>query len=374
MSRLMMIFALNIVNLFIAVYLYTLGYSLIFITLFFASVILFRAVFLPFAAKYVAYAGPKHGTLVANLLRIPSLVAILFVPQLGIGAIVVYGVFQQMAAGLYTISYLVNFSKVRNLEHSGKELGTMQMLEKAARVISPVIGGILATMYGPVVVIIIAGALFLVSSVPLLRTMEPTKTRSRIAIAGFPWRLTAPSMVAELAIGYDLVASGVVWVLFMAIVIFSGAGTEVYADLGWLVSVGVLASMFASWFFGKIVDRRQGDVLYTVGALGNAVIHLFRIFANSPAYVAGINIANETMSSAYALPFMRGIFEVADLSGHRILYMTIIQIFEALGSAAACLIFAGLLWLFGQENGFVFFFVTAAACELLLLAFRRYTK
>lgn len=51
-------------------------------------------------------------------------------------AIIGFGVFQQMSAGLYDISYLVNFSKINNDTHTGRELGIMQIIEKVAKVAS----------------------------------------------------------------------------------------------------------------------------------------------------------------------------------------------------------------------------------------------
>jgi MFS family permease len=182
------------------------------------------------------------------------------------------------------------------------------------------------------------------------------------------------SLVAQFSAGFDVISSGMAWILFVTIVIFAGTGATVYSDLGWLISIGVVASMAATWFFGKVVDRRSGDVLYSAGAIGNTAIHLFRAFTTTPVGVAGVNVANETMTTAYVLPFMRLVFDYADNSGHRILYMALIQIVEALGEAIACIIFALLIWVFGRQPGFEFFFVAAAAFELLLLAARRYTK
>lgn len=373
-SRLMTVFAINMMNLFMAVYLYRLGYSLIFIALFYAAMAALRIVSSLFAARYIAFAGPKHAVLLASIFRVASMVSLALVGPGGLFAIVIFGLFQQAAVTLYGLGYLVDFSKVRHIAHTGKEIGTMQLIEKAARVVSPLIGGLLATFCSPVVVILVSAALFLASSIPLFRTVEPTHTRARLKMEGFPWRASLAGFISQFGVGYDFIASSMVWVMFATVVIFAGAGVSVYSDLGWLLSIGVVASMFATWFFGKVVDRRKGDILYTAGSVGNSIIHLFRAFTSTPVGVAGINIANETMTTAYVLPYMRYVFDSADTSGHRILYMTIAQFFEALGETLACLLFALLIWLFGQQPGFQFFFVTAAAFELLLLSVRRYTK
>lgn len=373
-SRLIMVFAINIIGLFMALYLYDLGYSVIFILSLYAVMHALKSLFAFAAARYIAYFGPKHGVLMANILRVPSMVAMFLVPQYGLPAVIIFSVLQNMAAGLYNVSYLIDFSKVRHAAHAGKELGTMQLIERFARVISPVIGGILATMFGPGVVIIVASALFILSSIPLFKTMEPIAVRAKIKIAGFPWRLTWRSFAAESTMGFDLVVSGTVWVLFTAIVVFAGFGEGIYAALGTLFSVGVLASMAAAWVFGKIVDKRQGDILFTTGVIVNSFIHAFRAFSSTPASVVGVNIANEVGTAAYSLPWMRGVFDVADRSGHRVLYFALLQAWSDVGSAVACLSAVVMVWAFGLIPGLQLFFMFAAMVELVMIVGRRYTK
>ena len=185
-SRLLTIFAVNIVNLFAAVYLYKLGYAVEFIVLFYGVLYLLKVPFSIVAAKYAAYFGPKHGILLANIVRIPSMVAFLLVPEFGFWAIVAFGIFQQIAATIYDLCYMVDFSKVKNSEHAGKEIGTMQIFDKIARIVSPIVGGVIASVYGPQVTIIVASLMLVVAAVPLFKTIEPTMTRNKLRIAGFP--------------------------------------------------------------------------------------------------------------------------------------------------------------------------------------------
>ncbi len=373
-SRLIMVFAINIIGLFIALYLFELGYSVIFIALLYAGLYSFKLFITPLAAKYIATYGPKHGVLLANIIRVPAMAAMFMIQDYGVWAVVAFGVLQQVSSCIYNISYWVDFSKVRHPEHAGKELGIMQLIEKFAKVLSPVVGGFVAMLWGPGVVIFISAFLFVASSVPLLRTVEPIKLGNKLTFRGFPWRLTRKSFVAELGSGFDFVVSGMAWTLFSAIVVFSTYGQGIYAVLGVLASAGVLVSMAAAWVFGKIADKRQGDVLFGAGVIANAAIHAFRPFAATPASVVGINIANETATSAYVLPWTRAIFDVADTSGFRIVYFSVLQAVDDLGSALACVVLAGLVWWLGVVPGLQLFFVVGAFFELILLVGRRYTR
>ncbi|MCA9340366.1 MAG: MFS transporter, partial [Candidatus Saccharibacteria bacterium] len=179
-SRLMTVFAASIVSTFAVIFLYELGYSIVFIAAFFGIGYVFKIFFAIPAAQFAAYFGPKRGTLVANILRIPTLVSFALVPEYGLPAIIGFGLFQHMSNTLYNICYTTNFSKVRSLEHSGRELGIMNVLEKVAKIVSPLVGGIIATTFGPVVAIWLACIVFVLAALPLFRSMEPTRVRSRL--------------------------------------------------------------------------------------------------------------------------------------------------------------------------------------------------
>lgn len=373
-SRLMTMFAINIVSLFMAIYLYQLGYGIGFIAVFYGLMYAVKVPLTVLFARYVAYFGPKHGVLLANIVRIPSLVAMLLVPQYGIAALIVFGLFQAASAGIYTLSYGVNFSKVRHATHTGKELGVMVQIEQTSKILAPIIGGAIATLYGPAAAVGIASVLFIFAAVPLLRTVEPVAIRSKIAFQGFPWRLTWRSFITAGGTGHDFIISGLAWTLFIATTALAGTGEGIYALLGALASVGAFISMVAAWFFGKVVDRRQGDALFTSGVIANTFIHLFRPFALTPAAVLGVAMTNETATSAYVLPWTRATFQIADTSGHRIAYFMLLGMSENIGAALGCFALAGIVWLFGMHNGMQLFFVVGAAVELLILTARRYTR
>ncbi|NCU37637.1 hypothetical protein EOL96_01045 [Candidatus Saccharibacteria bacterium] len=373
-SRLLTVFAINIVNLFAAVYLYKLGYSIEFIVAVYGGFYLLKVPYSILAAKYAAHFGPKHGILLASIVRIPSLIAFALVPEFGVWAVLAFGLFQQLSSALYDLCYLIDFSKVKNSLHAGKEIGTMQIIEKTAKVVSPLLGGIIASAYSPRVTIIVACVLFVISAWPLFRTIEPTLTRNKLRIAGVPWRLAIRSLVSETVVGFDFVTSGMAWTLFITIFIFASLGDGTYAALGGLASLGVLSSMAAAWVFGQIVDRHKGGLLLTVGVITNQIIHLFRPFISTTTGVMGINMVNETATSAYAMPFTRVMFDVADASGFRITYMMFIEMSVNFGAALACAVLLLGINLFGVQGGLTTLFFVAAIYESVLLLVRRLAK
>ena len=373
-SRLMTIFAVNIVNLFAAVYLYKLGYSLSFIALFYGAFYILRMPLAVLSAKFVAYFGPKHGILVANLLRLPSLGAFALLPIAGdnaLWAIAAFGLFQQLSAAMYGIAYTTDFSKVKHPERAGREIGTMMVIEKVARIASPIIGGLVASLWSPQATIILAAVLFAFSALPLFASVEPTATRMKLRLGGFPWRMAVPSLVSQTVVGFDYVVSGMVWTLFVALFIFADLQANIYIALGGLASLGVAVSIVTAWVFGQLVDRHKGGVLLTLGIFGNTITHLFRPFVSTTTGVMATSVANETATSAYVLAFTRVLFDVADSSGFRIVYLMFAEIMLGLGTALACGALYVAVEVFGDRNGLAAVFVMAALYQLLMLVSRR---
>src|SRR5690606_34831660 len=148
-----------------------------------------------------------HGILLSNLLYIPSMAIYTLIPEWGVPALVAAGIIQGTSSALYDLCYLIDFSKVKSVEHAGKEIAYMNIVEKTAKGLSPLFGGLLAFAAGPQAAMWAAAVLFALASVPLFKTGEPVKTRQKLAFRGFPWRLTWRSFIAESAVGFDAIAT-----------------------------------------------------------------------------------------------------------------------------------------------------------------------
>ena len=365
-SRTLRVMAINIASVLMSVYLYQNGYSLVFIAGYW-SLYYFLKIFITFpAAKYIARFGPKHAILLSNLLYIPAMIIFSFVPTWGISAIVLTGILQALSATIYDLGYLVDFSKVKNAEHAGKEIAYMNILEKLAKGLSPLIGGLLAYLISPEVTMWAAAGLFAIASVPLMQTAELQKSRYGLVFRGFPWRMAWRSMVAETGVGFDVVASGTVWSLLVAIAILGVNGNEVYAQLGALLSVVMLVAIISSYAYGRMIDRRRGGELLLFSVIADSIIHATRPFITSVGVTVSTNIANEMATTGYAMAFTRGIFDTADTSGHRITYLACIEVMANFGAMLAGLLFLAFVTWYGDIDGMRNFFFAAALIVLVI--------
>lgn len=368
--------AINISAAFMSVFLFQNGYSILFIAGFW-GLYYFLKIFMAFpAAIYASKFGPKHGILISNLLYIPAMILFTLIPEWGLGVLIASAVLQGASATTYNICYYLNFSKIKSVEHAGKEIAYMNIVEKIATGLSPLIGGILAFIAGPEASMWAAALLFAVAALPLLRTGEPPRSRQKLVFRGFPWRMTWRSLVAETGLGFDVVASGTVWSLLVAVAILGTGGNEVYAQLGALLSIVLLAAILSSYAYGKLIDRRRGGELMRFSVIGNSLVHLVRPFVNNVGVTLGVNVANEVVTTGYGLAFTRGMFDTADLSGHRITYLACIEIMANVGAALAGGALVLCVLAFGDIQGMKSFFFVAAAAVFIIATpkFQLYRK
>lgn len=371
-SRMLRMAALYIAASFMSIYLYQNGYTIAQIGFFWAAFFLFKSFIALPTARFVAWIGPKHAILVSNILYIPAMILFALLPQYGPWLLVGTAVLQGLSAAMYSIAYLIDFSKVKSTEHAGKEIAYMNIFEKITTGLSPLVGGFIAFLFGPQVVIIIAAILFALAAAPLFKTGEQVKVGQKLQFKGFPWRLLLRHSAGQFSVGFDSVTSGTVWTLYVAVVIFgiTASSNDVYASMGVLLSVVFIAAIVASYTYGKIIDKSKGGELMKAGAVANALTHFVRPFVVSPVTVAGLNAANELATTAYNLPYTRGVFDNADLSGVRITYLGVNEVISNFGAAAAAFLLACATFIMSGEDALRNFFFIGGVVALLMLTAR----
>jgi len=365
-SRLLRVFALKFVTTFTSIFLLNEGYSLLFLCLFWAAFYFIKVLLSGVSARIAAYFGPKHGTLYSNIISAFGMVFLALVPQYGLPVLYIWCVLQAFSSTLYDLCYLIDFSKVKHADHAGKEIGYMNIIEKIATGLSPVVGGVVATVWNPIAAMILSSIMFLLSAWPLLLTAEPVRTHRTISFKGFPWKLTRQSLLAQSAIGVDLFATGTAWTTFLALVVFVGDGRSLYAKIGLLASLTLGISLLASYVYGRLIDRRAGGSLLVASSIINAVTHLARPTVQTWAGVLLNNAANEAATTGYSMAFTRGMFETADQSGYRIAYLFCIEMAGNFGAMIAALILAGCVAIGGGLTGYTAFFAIAALLTTLI--------
>lgn len=371
-SRVLRMAAFHVMGAFVAIYLYQAGYSIAAIGFIWAIFYFFKAIVALPLTKFIAWIGPKHATLISNLLFIPAMVSFALLSELGPWLIIPTFALQGLSTAMYAMAHAINFSKVKSIEHAGKEIAYLNIFEKITTGVSPIIGGFIAFIWGPEATMIVAAVLFAFAAAPLLATGEQVRTNQKLVFRGFPWKLFFKQSVAQFSLGFDVFTSGTAWSLYVAVVILgvSSEGNGVYAVIGVLTSVVLVVAVIASYTYGKIIDKRRGGELMKAGVIGSAITHLLRPFIASPVTVAGLNAGHELAATAYALPYTRAIYDNADISGARITYIGIAEVVANIGAGAGALLVGVLAMATTGEFALKSLFFVAAAMVLLILTAR----
>lgn len=337
-TQLLRSFATGMVGIFVPIYLYKIGYLIPQICFMFLIWFAIRPVWAYCSARIIARLGPKHGMAIGVMGQVVYLFFVLTIETMH-WPLWWLGVIGSFCYGIYMMAFFIDFSKIKHTEHGGKELGFLQIFERAGAVMGPLIGGLLATFVNPKFTIVLAIIILCGSLIPLFMSAEPTKIHQIITIKGFPWRRHRRDMFVNGAFALENVVSLNIWPLFLgAFVIIANT----YAVLGTLTAISTFLSFFVIYTIGRLIDKSRGKVLLDTGAYSNAVLHLFRPFVSSISQAFAVNLANEPITAMYRMPFLKGFFDASDsVPGYRITYFMIADFFVA----GANVIFWALLFM-----------------------------
>jgi MFS family permease len=359
--------AINIIGIFVPVYLYKVGYSLR--SLFFMYFVWFivKPLFSVPVARFIGRFGPKHAMAVANVIYIVYLILLISIEALRwpLPFIAVIG---SLASTTFLIAFEVDFSKVKHPEHGGKELGYEQICERVGAVIGPLIGGLAATFVEPRFAIGLAIIVLCGSVIPIFMSSEPTHIHQKIVFKGFPFKRHKWDFISGVAFNVENIVTILIWPVFISITVIA---KNTYATLGLLSALGTLVALFTIYSIGKLIDGRKGGLLLKLAASGNAILHLFRPFASSLGFVLGVNLANEALTAGYRIPYAKGRYDAADsVTGYRIVYLALTDMILSMGNSVFLLLCWALTFAIAPITVLKIAFIVGAVASLGIISQR----
>ncbi len=357
-------FALGMIGIFVPVYILKLGFGLSSLLLFFTCYFAIR-IFTDFIAAYfTARYGPKHTLLMGYVFQICAAGSFTLIES-GQFSLYLSALIWGAAASFTFIALHVDFSKIKHSDHGGKELGFLNVLERAGGMIGPIIGGVLATFFGAQVLFFVAAIVLFLGLIPLFSTVEPVKVNQKLHYKKLKLKPIKHDIISSVFYYVENTLCVVLWPAFLTLFVF--LDDNIYGTIGALASVGFMVSIASAYAAGKIVDTKKGGALLRFASLGNAVIYLIRPFVQNVVGVLGINIINDSLTVGYRIPFTKGLYDAADQHpGLRIVYLSSI---EGIGSLTKGIVWFQLyvLSLFiTNYQLLVVGFIVAAICSVMI--------
>lgn len=358
--------ALSLSGLFVPLYLIGLNYSLPDLFMVVAWYFTFRFLLFDWlAGAAVAWYGPKHGLLASHVILIVS-TALFLTTSENAWPLWLLGGLWGAAQSFFFVSFHVDFSKVKHSKHSGKEIGYATIMERVGAVMGPLVGGFIATVFGPHYIFLASVILLLVGLIPLFRTAEPVRTRQRLDFRGFRaadhWR----DYVSYAGVGVERNLSIYMWPIYLGLFVL--VGTTAYAKLGVMASASFLVSIFAARAIGQFIDRKKGRQLLRISAVASAVLHLVRPFAGNYPAAFGVNVLSDIAVPGYRIPYLKGMFDAADEQpGYRIVYLSSMEMFGSLIKGTISWLLVLLAFNFEPRPVMVAGFIGASFMSLLIV-------
>jgi MFS family permease len=358
------VMAVSLVGIFIPIFLYDLGHSLLAIFLFYVTYFIARAVLHVPTAFIVARFGPKHTILYSFGLLLLSSLAFMTLPEYS-WPLWLLATLYAASNTLFFTAYHVDFSKVKHSDHGGKETGFANIVQRVGGAVGPLVGGIIATIFGPQYIFVAMTAMLLIGIVPLITSGEAVKTRQKISFRNLRLSAVKRDILSYAGITITHQLSVTIWPLYLALF---ALGTNVYLELGTLSSVGFLVSIFTAFAIGKLVDKRRGRELLHISLISDMFIQFSKPFVNSLPFAFVVNTAGESSAIAMRIAYQKGMYDAADdLPGNRIIYISVMEAWGALIKSLSWVLLIAVGVLFSFEIALIVGFFLAGLANLLTM-------
>lgn len=293
-------FAISMVVIFLPVFLWTTGYSLSLILIFFAILVGTHTIFVPVSTYFTRKVGIKHTLSIST----PLLILFYFLlpgisaPELNHLFFLLPFIHGVHNAFYWTGNHLL-FIRRGIKKKLGQEMGYLRVIMGTIAAIAPFIGGMFILLFGFDLLFLMISALLFISLFPLFAGSDlkepaampkkerpiPRKNRKRVSYLGF---------------GMTQISDSIVWPL---VVFFAVSGV---ARFGMVISLGSFAGIVLLFFASRVFDSKRNRKFLSVASLGNGAITVLRSLATVVGglyLVGGLEITSRASRPLTTMPF-----------------------------------------------------------------------
>lgn len=265
--------AFSLIGIFIPIYLFSLGFSLI--TAMFYMVIYWISVgaFSLFSAFISPKFGLKYTISITTLFYVLYFLLIMFIkPTTPVEIIYLIGIMGGFTQALYWIPLHSEFIKNSHRIHEGKEAGTFIALPTIVGIFIPLIGGVILKVLGFDILSILVIVIILLSGVPLLFGKD---------YKGFNFhKKDVKLMVSKLSAPYFLFGSAsmfsrLIWPFFIYTTLTD------FVIVGGSATINGMGVVLLTIIAGRLSDKISKHKMIKLGAILYSLVWIGRIFATS---------------------------------------------------------------------------------------------
>ena len=358
-------FALSAVSLFEPIYLYTLGYPLYQIMLFYLGVYIIYFLLMPLGGKFVKQKGFTHGIIYGSFFLILYYVFLFQVPN-HIGFLFLSMVAFALQKTFFWPGFHGDFAFFGTSHERGRELGVMQIVASLVVILGPLFGGIIIALFGfPTLFIIVVG-LILVSNIPLFITKE----------VFIPSQLCYGDCYQELFskenrrhfFGYAGYGEEFIWQFAWPLFAYLVLANVV--QLGSLVAATIVVSSLVLLYIGRLIDKTDRKQIMKVGTVLYVLSWLSRMVMITPFGMLASDVFARTVRHPVQLPLTAGVYSRAIATQHIIKTVILFEMALVVGKIVAAAALAIVFYFWGPRWDIVFFMGALFSMLYLFLTHR----
>ncbi|MEA3272352.1 MAG: hypothetical protein U9P90_01640 [Patescibacteria group bacterium] len=365
-SVLILNFATSAVAIFEPIYLYTLGFSLRGILIFYLLIYILYFVLLPLGGKIARMQGYEHVMLFSAPFLILYYLALFAIPFHYLFVVVAILAIS-IRKILYWPGYHADFARFGEKKERGREISNLYLIAALVSVVGPATGGLIITFLGFKVLFVMVAVLILLSNIPLLITPEKFKPSSFLYKRAFKdlfRKEKRRKFCGYLGFGGQMINIAI-WPVFVYTVVVN------YDKIGFLVSGSILVSIVVAIFIGRAIDHRRHHMgLIRAGAILTSILWVVRVFVTKFFGVFLIDVGHRISRIIIALPMAAITYNDAKKSSvmRSVIFR---EMALSVGKSTAAITGIIILSLVSIENSWTYLFILAAAMNLFYLVFKK---
>jgi MFS family permease len=273
-------------------------------------------------ARVVERLGFRLSVLLGNFL----LVVYYLMPIFGgekIWVVVVMALISVVSIPLYWLSRHSVLAVDGRDDKFGKEVGMVTLLDRGAGVLAPVVGGVVATVFGFHALFAMGAVVVMVSCVPLFYMKHHDKD-GKISWKSFGKWLRDKNKrhlwKGFLGEGMDGLVTSFYWPIYVFVVLGS---MEI---LGGITSISYFAAMVTTYLAGRLFDKKRAlggledEKAYWIAGSWFSILRFLRAAVSGLGGLFGVDIVSRVLSGYYWVPYGGYLYSAGKKDGGLKLY------------------------------------------------------
>ncbi|MBU0707539.1 MFS transporter [Patescibacteria group bacterium] len=341
------------------IYLYTLGYSVKQIVLFFLGLYGIYFIIMPLGAKYANSRGYEKSIIVSTIFLILYYLSLFALPWFH-WLIFVAPIICAWQKTFYWPGYHADFASFSDEREQSRQIGNLRVINNIVYVLGPLAGGLIITLASFEILFVVVILLIVISNFPLLITKEKVTPRS-FSYKGAYKRLAKKhhrrKLLAYIGFGEELVVM-IIWPIFIYLIVDS------FFTIGAIIALATLVTTFVTLYVGRVCDKKHKHPVIKLGTVLYSLTWWLRPFAGTISHVFLIDTLSRISKNMIYVPLTA----ITYFRARRYNIMSGVLFFEmalVVGKLLTLVSVFIVISYFGVSVGFVFAFVLAGFLSLL---------